>query len=43
MNWTRIGRRITINMATSVYVGLAVTSHDNRLFNTATFDNLSIQ
>ncbi|MCB1824480.1 MAG: PKD domain-containing protein [Candidatus Competibacteraceae bacterium] len=43
VNWTRIGRRITINMATSVYVGLAVTSHDNRLLNTATFDNLSIQ
>jgi PKD repeat protein len=41
-NWTTIGS-YTIRMATStsVYVGLALTSNNNRILNTATFDNVS--
>lgn len=39
--WTTVGSQ-TITMASSVYVGLAVTSHNNTALATATFDNLSI-
>jgi len=38
-NWNRLTRR-TIPMATNVYVGLAVTSHNNQLLGTGTFDNV---
>ncbi len=40
--WRQLGSTITISMASSVYVGLVVTSHDNSLLNTATFDNVKI-
>jgi len=39
--WTTIGTN-TVPMAATVYVGLAVTSHDNTLLNTSTFDNVSL-
>ncbi|MBA3440306.1 MAG: RICIN domain-containing protein, partial [Pyrinomonadaceae bacterium] len=39
--WTLIGTE-TIAMAGNVYVGLAVTSHNNSVAVQATFDNLSI-
>jgi hypothetical protein len=38
--WTPIGSPITISMATSVYIGFAVTSHDNTVATTAQFDHL---
>lgn len=41
-NWTQIGSE-TISMATDVYVGLAVTSHDDSTLATATFSNVSVQ
>lgn len=40
-NWTQLGSA-TITMASTVYVGLAVTSHNNSSLCTATFDNVSL-
>jgi fibronectin type 3 domain-containing protein len=40
-NWTLAGT-ITISMAANVYVGLAVTAHDNTQLNTSTFTNVSV-
>jgi regulation of enolase protein 1 (concanavalin A-like superfamily) len=37
-SWTLVGS-VTIAMSQNVYVGLAVTSHDNNQLNTTTFDN----
>src|SRR5262249_18227749 len=41
--WTRLDGPQTINMATDVFIGLALTAHNNdgRL-NTATFDNVTV-
>jgi fibronectin type 3 domain-containing protein/regulation of enolase protein 1 (concanavalin A-like superfamily) len=39
--WTTVGSQ-TITMTSGVYVGLAVTSHNNTALATATFDNVSI-
>lgn len=43
VTWTELGAPVTIPMAESVFVGLAVTAHNNdgRL-NTSTFDNVSV-
>jgi len=41
--WTQIGSAVTINMGTNVYVGLAVTSNNNGVLATATFDNVSVK
>src|SRR5262249_52087259 len=41
-NWTQVGSA-TINMASSVLVGLAVTSHNNGVLNTSTFNKVSVQ
>lgn len=40
-NWTQVGSD-TINMASNVYVGLAVTSHNDGTLCTATFSNVSV-
>lgn len=40
--WTQINSPFSINMANSVYAGLAVTSHDVTKINTAVFDNVTI-
>ena len=40
--WTQVGTT-TIPMASSVFVGLAVTSHTTTASTTATFDNVTIQ
>ncbi|UFS71249.1 Ig-like domain-containing protein [Geomonas sp. RF6] len=40
-SWTLIGTT-TISMANSVYIGLIVSSHNNALLNTATFDNVAL-
>jgi hypothetical protein len=42
IKWIAISKSVTINMATSVYIGLAVTSHDNGTLNIAKFDNVSV-
>ena len=39
--WAQVGST-TISMASSVFVGLALTSHDNSLSKTATLDNVTI-
>jgi hypothetical protein len=39
-SWTQVGS-VSISMNGNVYVGLAVTSHDNNLLNTTTFDNVA--
>jgi glucose/arabinose dehydrogenase/regulation of enolase protein 1 (concanavalin A-like superfamily) len=39
--WTQVGSD-NISMATNALVGLAVTAHNNTLFNTSTFDNVTI-
>ena len=41
IDWTERGTNTNV-MATDVYIGLAVTSHDNAQTTTATFDNVSI-
>ena len=41
VNWTQQGA-MTITMASIVYAGLAVTSHDSSTACTATFDNVSV-
>ncbi len=40
--WVQIGTSQTITMAQNVYIGLAVSSQNNSVLATATFDNLSI-
>lgn len=40
-NWTTVGSE-TITMASTVKVGLAVTSHNNSLTSTAVFSNVSV-
>jgi len=39
--WTQVGS-VAITMANTVYLGLAVTAHNNSLLCTASFDNVSI-
>lgn len=39
-SWTLVGSQ-TITMGTSVYIGLAVTSHNDGILCTATFDNVT--
>jgi fibronectin type 3 domain-containing protein len=41
VSYTQVGS-ITIPMAASAYVGLALTSHNDGTLNTSTFDNVSI-
>jgi hypothetical protein len=43
VTWAQIGSRVTISMGSTVFVGLAVTSHDDTKLSTATFKNVSIQ
>jgi endoglucanase len=40
--WTQQGSATTISMAATVYVGLALTSHNNSSLCTATFDNVTV-
>ncbi len=42
VNWTQQGGAVTISMASAVYAGLAVTSHNTATECTATFDNVTI-
>jgi hypothetical protein len=42
MNWTQQGATQTIAMGNTIYVGLALTAHNNGAYNTSTFDNLTI-
>ena len=42
VNWIQIGSNVTVTMAQSVFVGLAVTSGSASTLTTATFDNVSI-
>jgi hypothetical protein len=41
INWTSIGST-TITMNAGVYIGLAVTAHNNGLLNTSTLDNVTV-
>jgi len=40
--WTQLGTNQTIAMASTIYVGLALTSHNSGSLCTATFDNVAI-
>jgi hypothetical protein len=43
VNWTQVGTPTTVTMGSSnIYVGLALTSHNNAQLNTAVFDNASV-
>lgn len=42
VSWTQQGSATTINMASTVYVGLAVTSHDSSSLCAAAFDNVTM-
>ena len=41
-SWSQQGSPQTINMGSSVYMGLAVTAHNSSLVSTATFDQVSL-
>ena len=41
-SWTAIGSAVTVSMASTVYVGLAVTSHADGTLATGTFDRVTI-
>jgi uncharacterized repeat protein (TIGR03803 family) len=41
INWTTIGST-SITMGSSIYVGMALSSQNNSLWNTATFSNVSV-
>lgn len=41
-SWVQQGSAATISMASTVYVGLAVTAHNNSALCTATFDNVTL-
>jgi hypothetical protein len=43
VNWTQVGTADTIAMGSTVYVGLAVTSHSTAASAMCTFDNVSFQ
>ncbi|MBN2686454.1 MAG: carbohydrate-binding protein [Pontiellaceae bacterium] len=40
--WTQPGSAQTISMGSSVYIGLAVTAHNESLLSTATFDQVTL-
>jgi hypothetical protein len=41
--WNQLGPTVFLNMATTIYVGLMLTAHNNSgVLNTSTFDNVSI-
>jgi hypothetical protein len=40
--WVQLGSTQTISMAASVYIGMAVTSNNNSVLATASFDNVSL-
>ncbi len=40
-NWTQVGTPQTISMSSNVYIGLAVTAHNNAALSTAVFSNIS--
>ena len=42
VNWTQVGSNQSISIGSTAMIGLAVTSHDNSVFNTASFASLSI-
>src|SRR4029077_9197796 len=42
VNWSQVGSSQTITMAPNVFIGFAISSKDNTLLTTATFDNVSI-
>ncbi len=42
ITWTQVGTAQTITMASTVYIGLAVTSHADGTVCTATMDNVSV-
>jgi hypothetical protein len=40
--WVQVGSTISISMSSNVFIGLAVTSHNNSTSALATFDNVSV-
>ncbi|TVR50431.1 MAG: hypothetical protein EA425_09905, partial [Puniceicoccaceae bacterium] len=42
VNWTQIGSPVTISMSNPVFVGLAVTSHNNSVLSQAVFEEVSV-
>ncbi|HEY0545139.1 MAG TPA: PQQ-dependent sugar dehydrogenase [Pyrinomonadaceae bacterium] len=41
--WTQLGQPVSISMTTDVYIGLAVTSHNNSLSCASIFDNVGVK
>src|SRR5207249_4148774 len=41
-NWILVGTDTITTMATGVYIGIAVTAHNNTILCTATLDNVSL-
>jgi regulation of enolase protein 1 (concanavalin A-like superfamily) len=42
VNWVQVGNSITVSMASSIQVGLAVSSANDGVLNTSTFDNVTV-
>jgi hypothetical protein len=41
-SWIQVGNPVTAVMNSSIYVGLALSSHNNAQLNTSTFDNVMV-
>src|SRR5262249_58825775 len=40
--WNQLGSTVTVNMGTNVFVGLAVTAHNNGTINHSVFDHVTV-
>jgi regulation of enolase protein 1 (concanavalin A-like superfamily)/uncharacterized protein (DUF2141 family) len=43
VTWVQIGSSVNISMSGTVYIGLALTSHNNTVLNTSNFDSVTVQ
>ncbi len=43
INWVQVGTTLSMNLPETLYVGMAVTSHDNSRLTSATFQNVSLK
>jgi regulation of enolase protein 1 (concanavalin A-like superfamily) len=42
VSWSQVGSAVTVNMGSSIYAGLCLTSKNNTKLNTSAFDNVSV-
>jgi hypothetical protein len=42
VTWVQVGNPVTISMPADVFIGLALTSHNNAVVNASTFENVAV-